>query len=193
VENNHGGDNTEIQTYEYGPPPAGNTIPSERCLPIRSDKVWFWHPEGNCDIMSYDGIAATVTTLAERSCNVLLDLTPDTTGRLPQCQVDAIVRAADLLPWDEVTLPASTRGRAAAAANPRLHVTILPDGLIFDTSYSFPSITVYNASGRKYRLRCTEDRTGAWSAWLVGLSNGPCFLNVNAQTGHEPTKVMVHF
>jgi hypothetical protein len=84
--------NTEIVQYEIpidGPPLAGNTLPSEGNEPLRLDNCWFWHPMASASkstsfILNRISLANAVNT------TYLLDLTPDTTGLIPDYQVQAM-------------------------------------------------------------------------------------------------------
>jgi hypothetical protein len=98
IENNHFGTmvNTDIIEYEMpidGPPKVDNILPAEGCQAIRasSDHCWFWHPDGNCTLMPAQKIFDELTTNNLRHASYLLDLTPDTTGRIPQCQADRML------------------------------------------------------------------------------------------------------
>jgi len=93
VENNHEFTTLHSEMIEYempidGPPPQGNIRPAEGNEPIRSDMIWFWHPDLNCDLKSAQSIVAQLQENNSRNASYLLDLTPDTTGLIPQCQAD---------------------------------------------------------------------------------------------------------
>ena len=93
VENNHEFTTVHSEMIEYempidGPPPIGNIRPAEGNQPIRSDMIWFWHPDRNCDLKSAQSIVDELNANNSRNASYLLDLTPDTTGLIPQCQAD---------------------------------------------------------------------------------------------------------
>jgi len=93
VENNHEFNTTHSQMIEYempidGPPKATNKLPAEGNEPIRLDKLWFWHPNKECQIMSAQSIVDQLIQNNSRNAAYLLDLTPDTLGLIPKCQVD---------------------------------------------------------------------------------------------------------
>jgi alpha-L-fucosidase len=103
VENNHkfAMSNTEIVEYEMpidGAPPNNNVLPAEGGQVIRSSKdhCWFWHPIDECTIMSARNILDELNTNISRNASYLLDLTPDTTGVIPQCQVDRMKEVGQL-------------------------------------------------------------------------------------------------
>ena len=101
VENNHYYNltNSEIVEFEMpidGTPPAGNIQPAEGCQPIRTDYCWFWHPNNECNIMPTQNIINELTTVNSHNASYLLDLTPDTLGLIPQCQVDAMANVGVL-------------------------------------------------------------------------------------------------
>ena len=84
--------NTEIVQYEIpidGPPLAGNNLPSEGNEPIRADKSWFWHPM-NTTLLNTQFIINRIHNANAVNATYLLDLTPDTTGLIPQEQVQAM-------------------------------------------------------------------------------------------------------
>jgi alpha-L-fucosidase len=92
--------NTDIVEYELpvvGAPKAGNVLPSEGCLSIRSDLCWFWHPVDECALLTAEAVVNYLNDYNARSAALLLDLTPDTTGRIPQCQVDRMNEVGALL------------------------------------------------------------------------------------------------
>jgi alpha-L-fucosidase len=102
VENNHEFTTVHSEMIEYempidGPPPQRNTRPAEGNNPIRSDMCWFWHPNKNCDIKSAQNIVAELNTNISRNASYLLDLTPDTTGLIPQCQADRMQEVGQVL------------------------------------------------------------------------------------------------
>jgi alpha-L-fucosidase len=108
IENNHryALSNTEIVQYEVpvdGYPQLGNTAPTEANIPIidragLGQRCWFWHPPVvSCQIMSASNIQSDVTTVNSRHSNYLLDVTPDTNGIIPDCQVSAMAQAGTLL------------------------------------------------------------------------------------------------
>ena len=93
VENNYycSMKNTDIVEYELpvvGSPKTGNVLPSEGCLSIRSDLCWFWHPVQECNLLPAESIVKYLNDYNARNASLLLDLTPDSTGRIPQCQAD---------------------------------------------------------------------------------------------------------
>jgi alpha-L-fucosidase len=84
--------NTEIVQYEIpidGPPLAGNTLPSEGNEPIRLDNCWFWHPMTSSS-KSTQFILNRINSSNAVNTTYLLDLTPDTSGLIPQYQVQAM-------------------------------------------------------------------------------------------------------
>jgi alpha-L-fucosidase len=104
VENNHEYTTAHSEIVEYeipidGMPKLGNVMPAEGNEPIRQDKghCWFWHPVDECTIMSPDYIVSRLNLCNSRNASYLLDLTPDTTGLIPQCQVDAMKTVGELL------------------------------------------------------------------------------------------------
>lgn len=102
VENNYycSMKNTDIVEYELpvvGAPKVGNVLPSEGCLSIRSDFCWFWHPVDECALLTAESIAKSVNDYNARNASLLLDLTPDSTGRIPQCQADRMQEVGVLL------------------------------------------------------------------------------------------------
>jgi alpha-L-fucosidase len=104
IENNHkyAMDHTEIIEYEMpidGPPGANNTLPAEGCQVIRAsaDHCWFWHPIDECTMMPAQTIVDELNINNARHAAYLFDLTPDTTGRVPQCQADRMKEVGTLL------------------------------------------------------------------------------------------------
>lgn len=84
--------NTEIVQYEIpidGPPLSGNTLPSEGNEPLRIDDCWFWHPMNNSS-KSTKFVLDRISSANAVNATYLLDLTPDTTGLIPQYQVQAM-------------------------------------------------------------------------------------------------------
>jgi hypothetical protein len=95
IDNNHEYNfrHSEIVEYEMpidGPPKEGNYLSAEGFEPIRADKCWFWHPNRECDLMPPQIIVDHMNQCNSRNANYLLNVCPDTTGRLPQCQVDSL-------------------------------------------------------------------------------------------------------
>jgi hypothetical protein len=102
VENNHEYNTTHSEIIEYempidGPPPLGNLRPAEGNEPIRLDHCWFWHPEKQCEIQSAMSIVDQLKENNARNSSYLLDLTPDTTGLIPECQVERMKEVGSLL------------------------------------------------------------------------------------------------
>jgi alpha-L-fucosidase len=106
VENNHEFNTTHSEMIEYempidGPPPSNNVLPAEGNEPIRLrtpqfEPLWFWHPKGNCEIMSAQSIVRQLEENNSRNAAYLLDLTPDTLGLIPQCQADVMKEVGEL-------------------------------------------------------------------------------------------------
>jgi alpha-L-fucosidase len=90
---------TDILTWEravVGFPPITNVIPSEAGNTIRTDGCWFWHPLDECNILPAETIVNDLTMLNSRNASYLLDLTPDTTGLMPQCVIDRMAEVGVL-------------------------------------------------------------------------------------------------
>jgi alpha-L-fucosidase len=103
VENNHYYQlqNTEIVEYEGpidGPPKIDNILPAEGCSVIHpgTDYCWFWHPDDECVLKSAQVIVDELNSNNLRNANYLLGITPDTTGLIPQCQVDLMKQIGQL-------------------------------------------------------------------------------------------------
>jgi hypothetical protein len=101
VENNHEFTTVHSEMIEYempidGPPPQSNTRPAEGNEPIRSDMCWFWHPNGNCNLKTAQNIVDQLRENNSSHASYLLDLTPDTTGLIPQCQADRMQEVGQL-------------------------------------------------------------------------------------------------
>jgi alpha-L-fucosidase len=101
VENNHEFSTVHSEMIEYempidGPPPQSNTRPAEGNEPIRSDMCWFWHPNYNCNLKTAQNIVDQLKENNDRNASYLLDLTPDTTGLIPQCQADRMKEVGHL-------------------------------------------------------------------------------------------------
>ena len=91
---------TEIVTWEravVGYPPIGNPYPSEAGNTIRTDGCWFWHPVNECNIQQAPNIVNDLTMLNSRNTSFLYDLTPDTTGLIPQCEVTTMAQVGQLM------------------------------------------------------------------------------------------------
>lgn len=104
IENNHEYTTAHSEIVEYempidGPPKLGSSQPTEGNEPIRQDvgHCWFWHPIDSCTIMSRDYIISRLTLCNSRNASYLLDLTPDTTGLIPGCQVQTMKQVGDSL------------------------------------------------------------------------------------------------
>jgi alpha-L-fucosidase len=103
IENNHKFtiDHTEIIEYEMpidGPPGVNNVLPAEGCQVIRTaaDHCWFWHPIDECTMMPAQTIVDELSANNSRNAAYLFDLTPDTTGNIPQCQADRMREVGQL-------------------------------------------------------------------------------------------------
>jgi alpha-L-fucosidase len=91
--------NTDVVSYEtpvIGFPVEGNTLPSEAGQTIRLDHCWFWHPDDQCNVKSAQTIISELTMSNSRNASYLLDLTPDTTGLMPQCIVERLAEVGQL-------------------------------------------------------------------------------------------------
>lgn len=118
VENNHEFTTTHSEMLEWempidGAPPLNNTRYGEGNEPIRyssgsKERCWFWHPELNCDLMTAQTIVDHLKANNTGTAAYLLDLTPDTLGLIPQCQVDRMKEVGTLL---GVGTPTSYTGR----------------------------------------------------------------------------------
>jgi len=104
IENNHEYTTAHSDIIEYempidGPPKLDNVLPAEGNEPIRADvgHCWFWHPIDSCTIVSASYIVSRLNLCNARHASYLLDLTPDTTGRIPQCQADRMQEVGQLL------------------------------------------------------------------------------------------------
>jgi Alpha-L-fucosidase len=100
VENNHTVGklhNSEIDQYEIpldGPPLAFSDVPTEGNEPLRADKCWFWHPM-NSGLLSTQFITNRIIAANAVNATYLLDVTPDTLGRIPQDQVQRMKEIGD--------------------------------------------------------------------------------------------------
>ncbi len=110
VENNHEYTTAHSEIVEYeipidGMPKLGTVMPAEGNEPIRQDKghCWFWHPVDECTIMSPNYIVERLKLCNSRNASYLLDLTPDTTGLIPQCQVETMKAVGELLKAQNTT------------------------------------------------------------------------------------------
>ena len=100
IENNHEYNTTHSEIIEYeipidGPPASNNILSAEGTEPIRIrtaqfEPLWFWHPLGNCEIKSAQSVVDQMNQCNSHNANYLLDVTPDTIGLVPQCQVDCL-------------------------------------------------------------------------------------------------------
>jgi len=104
AENNHrfNTEFSEIIEYEMpidGPPKIDNVKPAEGGQVIRAsaDHCWFWHPIDECTLMPAKDIVDELKMCNSRNATYLLDLTPDTLGLIPQCQVERMREVGDLL------------------------------------------------------------------------------------------------
>ena len=107
VENNHEFATTHSDMLEWempidGPPPITNILPAEGNEPIRyspaeKERCWFWHPNGNCDLMPAQMIVDHLKSNNKGNAAYLLDLTPDTAGLIPDCQVQMMENVGNLL------------------------------------------------------------------------------------------------
>ena len=103
LENNHYYklENTEIVGYEMpidGPPKIGNILPTEGCNVSHTgtDYCWFWHPVDECVLKAAQDVVNELNSNNSRNANYLFDLSPDTTGRIPQCQADLMKSVGQL-------------------------------------------------------------------------------------------------
>jgi hypothetical protein len=101
VENNHEFTTVHSEMIEYempidGAPKIGNIRPAEGNEPIRTDWLWFWHPKKECDIFPAQYIVDRMNANNARNASYLLDLTPDTSGLIPQCQADRMKEVGQL-------------------------------------------------------------------------------------------------
>ena len=102
--NSHDFKETDIHSFEYpiymddhGYPPPGNTIPSEVCDCITSDRHWFWHPDSEQHLRSAEEIVKVVRLCNERDANYLLSVPPDRNGRIPEAFVKRLKEVGRLL------------------------------------------------------------------------------------------------
>jgi alpha-L-fucosidase len=103
LENNHNKNlnNTEMVIFERnldGLPPSNNTVPTEVCDNIRNDGNWFYNPAGNCSLKLISALYSSLKGINAVRGNFLLDLTPDTAGRIPECQVSHLALLATYNP-----------------------------------------------------------------------------------------------
>jgi alpha-L-fucosidase len=81
-------DGTAVQTRREPEPPQDYYIPAEVCDPIGYD--WFFHPRDS--LRSDLELLGMRLVCRERRANLLLDVPPDKSGRIPQATVDALMR-----------------------------------------------------------------------------------------------------
>jgi alpha-L-fucosidase len=118
IENNreYNTKHSDIPEWEQpvgGPPPLNNTMPAEGNEPInynatKVERCWFWHPDIDCELMTAQMIVDNLKHNNKGNAAYLLDLTPDTLGLVPQCQVDRMKEVGTML---GVGTPASYTGR----------------------------------------------------------------------------------
>jgi alpha-L-fucosidase len=102
VENNHRKalENTDIVVYERmfdGIPEPGNLLPSEVATTVRADGAWFYHPQGELRTVDYLVHESLEPILAANSA-LLLDVTPDQRGLIPDDQVVLLREIGRALP-----------------------------------------------------------------------------------------------
>jgi alpha-L-fucosidase len=107
IDNNHEINfrHSEILEWEIpvvGPPSTGNHMTGEGYEPIsynmtKPERCWFWHPDDECALMPPQMIVDRLNQCNSNTANYLLSVCPDTTGRLPQCQVDTLNSVGSLL------------------------------------------------------------------------------------------------
>jgi autotransporter-associated beta strand protein len=82
--NTHSLSTSDIVEYEVGPqPPAGNTVPSEYCNTMRDDMRWFYNTSNNNVYKSPNVIGNQIRAVNALGSNYLLNVPPDTSGRIP--------------------------------------------------------------------------------------------------------------
>jgi len=107
IENNreYNTKHSDIPEWEQpvgGPPPLNNTMPAEGNEPVnynatKPERCWFWHPSIECELMTEQMIVANLKHNNTGHAAYLLDLTPDTLGLIPQCQVELMKKVGTLL------------------------------------------------------------------------------------------------
>lgn len=81
---------TEIASYWQRDQVPEDSNPKEFHQTIRSDGQWFYHPAGNEQLLSVEGIIQGIYSLVGNSGTTLLNVTPDTTGVIPANQVELL-------------------------------------------------------------------------------------------------------
>ena len=99
IENNHEFNTTHSEVIEYEIPIDGmpkNAPAAEGGEPIRTNddpvkgRCWFWHPNGECSLLSAAQIVNNLNACNSANANYLLSVAPDTSGLLPQCVTDRL-------------------------------------------------------------------------------------------------------
>jgi hypothetical protein len=75
--------------------PMESWIPGPRYRPMPPMNSWFWRP--GFKIQSADKIAGEYADCRKRNSNLLLNLSPDTSGRLPEEAVSTVHQAARII------------------------------------------------------------------------------------------------
>jgi len=86
---------TDIIAYEMGihewknvkKLPDNNQLPAEACETLARNNNWFWNSAESDICVTADHIYKLRKYLVERNANLLLNVAPDTTGRIPEAQI----------------------------------------------------------------------------------------------------------
>ena len=86
---------TDIIAYEMGihewknvkKLPDNNNLPAEACETLARNNNWFWNSAESDICVTADHIYKLRKYLFERNANLLLNVAPDTTGRIPEAQI----------------------------------------------------------------------------------------------------------
>jgi autotransporter-associated beta strand protein len=95
IDNNpssHSLSTSDIVEYEVGPqPPASNTLPSEYCTTMRDDMRWFYDTANDNVYRSANVVGSQIHAVNARGSNYLLNVPPDTSGRIPSGAVQNLM------------------------------------------------------------------------------------------------------
>jgi alpha-L-fucosidase len=191
IENNHYGnlDSTEIMEYEYPVtkvlPPANNKLPAEVCMTLRSDQIWFWHPLAP-QIKTTASILQDLKDLSTRNSAYLLDLTPDTSGQIPQNQVDRMKEVG-------IARGIGIKYMKAISGTRPVSVTVNENVLVVENipADHASTVAIYDLSGKSYRFPAHRNHKENITIDIAGLAKGVYFLNYQSGTAGEPVRFII--
>jgi alpha-L-fucosidase len=160
---------TGIATALHGDPDGDAWMPLEVDVSLRRPN-WFWSTTDHVNLLTVDQLLEIYYRSVGRGAQLLLNVTPDRTGHVPEGDARRVREFGDEVRRRFGTPVAETAGATGAAASPRVLTLALPGGPRRVDHVVLQEDLAGGERVRAYRLEALVD--GAWTLLGTGTAIG---------------------